>query len=293
VKRSLSISRSIPPRNAVPRVAQEALAKATASELIYSSLSFYARRRGGELSGAWIVDALAELKVAPATTRKTLWRMEREGELLSRRTGRAKRYRATPLAWAEIETGADKILRPLERSWDGRWTVVAYAFEGSERVERERIRAVLNAEGFGSIGPGMFVHPRDRGGRIIAAADEQGLGARLEAFRGRRLSSGTDAEFVRCVWNLREPARRYRRFRKRYGPLTGRARTLPPPVAFALRFAVVLDYLAAAWSDPELPPRLLARDWPGPHARALAGALYRDLLPAALEHGDAIRDRVA
>ena len=262
------------------------LKRARASEFVYSSLSFYARRRGGELSGTWLVEALREVGVPAATTRKTLWRMEREGELDSRRVGRAKLYRATPLAWAEIESGADKILRPPEKTWDGRWTVVAYAFDANERVERERIKAVLDAEGFGAIGPGVFVHPRDRGGRVLAAAEEQGIGQRIRAFRGGRLDGAPDAKFVREVWDLRESARRYRRFLEGFGPLADRASALVPRAAFAARFAIVLAYLGAAWSDPELPPSLLPRDWPGPAARALAAGLYRALLPAALAHGD-------
>jgi phenylacetic acid degradation operon negative regulatory protein len=267
------------------------LKRARASEFVYSILSFYARRRGGELPGTWLVGALGDLGIPAATTRKTLWRMERDGELISRRDGRSKLYRATPLAWAEIEGGTDKILGPAEKAWDERWTVVAYAFDSTERVARERIRAVLDAEGFGAIGPGVFVHPRDRGGRILAAAEEQDIAARIRVFRGARLPGETDAKFVREVWDLREVARRYRRFLEGFEPLAERVKTLTPRVAFAARFAVVLAYLGAAWSDPELPPSLLPPDWPGPAARALAGKLYRALLPAALAHGDAIRDR--
>jgi phenylacetic acid degradation operon negative regulatory protein len=259
---------------------------------VYSSFGFYARRRGMELAGTWLVAALADLGVPPTTTRKTLWRMEREGELTSRRAGRSKFYRASPLAWAEIESGGDKILRAPAGTWDGRWTLVSYAFEAEERVERERIKAVLDAEGFGVIGPGAFLHPRERGGRILAAAEEQGMGTRLRVFRGARLVGVSDAELAGSLWDLREYARRYRRFVRGFYPLAGRAGTLAPETAFAARFAVVLAYLDAAWPDPELPSSLLPPDWPGPTARALAAKLYRALLPAALDHGDAIRDRV-
>jgi phenylacetic acid degradation operon negative regulatory protein len=268
------------------------LARARASEFVYSCLGFYARRRDGELTGPWIVAALEDVGVPPATTRKTLWRMEREGELVALRVGRVKRYRATPLAWAEIESGTDKILGPPAAWWDGRWTVVAYGFDADERVERERIRAVLDAEGFGTIGPGVFVHPRDRGGRILTAAEDQGIVGRIQVFRGPRRGGGPDANFVREVWDLAESARRYRRFTAGFGALSGRAALLPPAAAFAARFAVVLAYLGAAWPDPELPSSLLSRDWPGPEARELAARLYRMLLPGALAHGDAIRDRV-
>jgi phenylacetic acid degradation operon negative regulatory protein len=218
--------------------------------------------------------------------------MEREGELVARRVGRVKRYRATPLAWAEIESGTDKILRPPPTRWDGRWTVVAYGFDADERVERERIRAVIDAEGFGAIGPGVFAHPRDRGGRILTAAEDQGIVGRIRIFRGSRRGGGPDADFVREVWDLAESARRYRRFLAGFAALADRAAALPPAVAFAARFAVVLAFLGAAWPDPELPPSLLPRDWPGPEARDLAARLYRTLLPGALAHCDAIRDRV-
>jgi len=170
--------------------------------------------------------------------------------------------------------------------------VVAYGFDADERVERERIRAVLDAEGFGAIGPGVFVHPRDRGGRILTAAEDQGIVGRIRVFRGPRRGGGPDADFVREVWDLAESARRYRRFTAGFAALSGRTASLPPAAAFAARFAVVLAYLRAAWPDPELPSSLLSHDWPGPEARDLAARLYRTLLPAALAHGDAIRDRV-
>ena len=288
MKRAQPRFRSTREHASVPQAARRELEHARASEFVYSSLGFYARRRGGELSGSWLVAALTDVGVAPTTTRKTLWRMERDGELISRRTGRSKLYRATPLAWAEIEGGTDKILGQAAKAWDGRWTVVAYAFEATERVARERIRAALDAEGFGAIGPGVFVHPRDRGGRILAAAEEQASGARLRVFRGHRQHGESDAAFVGEVWNLRESARCYRRFLKGFRPLAARAKSLAPKTAFAVRFAVVLAYLRAAWADPELPGSLLPADWPGPDARALAARLYRALLPAALAHGDAI-----
>lgn len=276
----------------LPPAVRRAVGGARTSEFVYSSLGFYGRRRGGELAGPWLVAALEDLGVPAVTTRKTLWRMEREGELVARQLGRVKRYRATPLAWAEIESGTDKILRSPPARWDGRWTVVTYAFDADERVARERIRAVLDAEGFGTIGPGVFVHPRDRGSRILTAAEAQGIVGRIRVFRGPRRGGGPDAQFVREVWNLAESARRYRRFLAGFAALADRAAALPPAATFAARFAVVLAYLGAAWPDPELPSSLLPRDWPGPEARGLAARLYRTLLPGALAHGDAIRDRV-
>src|SRR3982751_6645850 len=96
--------------------------EAPVSYLIYSALSFYGDRRGGEVTGTWFVAALGSLGVTPAAVRQTLFRMERECELVSRKVGRVKLYRASPYARAEIGAGVQKIFATPETDWDGFWT---------------------------------------------------------------------------------------------------------------------------------------------------------------------------
>jgi phenylacetic acid degradation operon negative regulatory protein len=267
------------------------LTEARTSEFVYSSMSFYATRRGGELRGPWLVAALGALGRSASSVRQTLWRMEQGGEVVARREGRVKLYRLTPLARAEVEIGTDKIFHPPEAGWDGKWTLVVTAFDGNERPERERLRAVLDAEGFATLAPGVSIHPRDRGERIRAAAEEQGIGARVHVFRADRLAGKSPRRFVEGLWDLPEVARRYRAFLRQFAPLAHRVETMKPQEAFAARFAVVLRYLRAAWPDPELPRPLLPDDWPGREARALAAGLYRRLLPGALRFGDSLLER--
>jgi phenylacetic acid degradation operon negative regulatory protein len=219
--------------------------------------------------------------------------MERDGKIVARRRGRVKLYRLTPLARTEMEIGTDKIFRPLQTGWDHRWTLVVTTFDGDERFESERLRDVLAAEGFATLAPGISIHPRDRGPRIRAAAEEQGIGERVRVFRADRLHKGSEREFVDALWDLPAVGRRYRAFRRDFEPLLRRAKSLDPRDAFAARFAVVLRYLRAAWSDPELPRPLLPRGWPGFEARALAADLYRRLLPGALAFGDSLMERVS
>lgn len=269
------------------RPVRAALAAARASQFVYSCMSFYASRRGGDLSGPWLVAALGALGVKPSSVRQALWRMERDGELVSRRRGRSKVYRLTPLARAEMEIGADKILEPPESGWDGRWTLVVYAFDGDDRSARLRLRAALDAEGFGSLAPGVAIHPRDRGGRIRAAAAEQGAGGRVEAFRADRLPAEDERRLARELWDLPSVAARYRAFLRDFRPLL-EAIPAEPGAMFATRFAVVLRYLHAAWPDPELPAPLLPADWPGREARRVAARLYRRLLPGAIAFSDSL-----
>ncbi len=97
---------------------------ASPNPLIYSALSAYGRRRGGELPGPWFVAALEPLRQTPAATRQALFRMEASGELVARKKGRIKHYRLSTYGLAAIEVGADKLLTPPAKKWDGHWTLM-------------------------------------------------------------------------------------------------------------------------------------------------------------------------
>jgi phenylacetic acid degradation operon negative regulatory protein len=254
---------------------------APVSYSVYSALSFFGRRQGGELPGLWFVRAFAVLGHTSGAVRQTLFRMERAGQLVSRRAGRTKFYRLAPWAQAEADAGLAKILAPMAERWDGRWSVLLVRFAGSEREHRENLYELLRSEGFASLGSGGFIHPHDRAGRILEAARAEGMPGRLVLVRGERQGHEPDADFVARHWNLSELEQGYRRFLERFSPILSR-----PPAGdrqtFIVRFAVVFSYLETAWRDPGLPPVLLPADWPGPQAQRLAARLYRRLLPGAL-----------
>ncbi|HEX9894263.1 MAG TPA: hypothetical protein VGA78_10090, partial [Gemmatimonadales bacterium] len=136
------------------------------SYAVYSGLSFYGRRRGGELPGLWFVRAFGALGHAAPAVRQTLFRMERTAVLATRRAGRGKFYRLSPLAQAEADAGLAKILGPRPEAWDGQWTLLHARFDWSERDQRERLYELLRSEGFAPLGAGAFLHPRDRAARI-------------------------------------------------------------------------------------------------------------------------------
>jgi phenylacetic acid degradation operon negative regulatory protein len=261
---------------------------------VYSAFSFYGSRKGGELAGSWLVRALGALGHEAAAVRQTLYRMEQSDELESRVTGRVKFYRLTPAARAEAEAGLAKIMNAGDEPWDGEWTIVHFQPGTESRVERERLRAIVQAEGFAALGPGLYVHPRDRSSRLLDAAVEHGVRDMVEIFRGQRKEGDSARDFVAHHWRLEDIAAQYRRFVRRYEPLLP-ARALSPAVSFLLRFAVVFDFLETAWHDPGFPQELLPNGWPGYRAHRLARDLYRALLSGAITFGDALmvnmRDR--
>lgn len=256
-----------------------------ASYFIYSSFSFYAPRRGGELPGTWLVAALSTVGIPLATTRQTLYRLERAGDLAARIAGRGKYYRLTPMAQAEVGAGTEKIFGSPPTRWDGTWSIVTMRFATEDRAERDRVRDVLQSEGYGAIAQGVFVHPRDRTARILDAARAAGLQSKLAVFTGARLAPAGPLD-IPALWDLDALAGRYRAFVRKYSPVQRRVTPESPRDAFVLRFAMVLDYLDIAWRDPDLPAEVLPADSPGPRARALARTLYHRWLPGAIAWAD-------
>ena len=264
------------------------MTRAPVSYSIYSAFSFYGTRRGNELPGTWLTAALSALGHEIPAIRQTLYRMEGSRELVSRSVGRTKRYRLSSYARAEAEAGLAKIMEPVPGGWDRQWTLVKFQTGTEERIERERLREILHVEGFAQTGPQLFIHPRDRSARLLAALAEHEVADLVEVYRARRVSGGDERSFVNRHWNLSDLAERYQGFLERFLPLE-RLRGEPPlETAFVLRFAVVFDYLETAWDDPELPAPLLPANWPGARARRVARALYQRYLPGALAFGDAL-----
>ena len=256
---------------------------------VYSSLAYFGSIRGGELPGRWFVTALAEAGCDEAAIRQTLYRMERSGELTARREGREKLYAPTGYARGEITAGTEKIFGDKE-AWDGRWTILHARFEPDERIHRNRFQELLRVEGFAAVAPGLYVHPRPLGERILAAVDPT-VRQRVFAMRGERVSEETDRRFVARHWDVPALAGRYRRAAKELWKLAA-APGGTDVEAFRQRFEVVIRFLGVAWDDPDLPATLLPDAWPGIEARALAARLYRRFLPGAVRFGDRVLEQV-
>lgn len=254
--------------------------------LVYSSLAAYGSRRGGALPGTWFVAALEPLGHGAPAIRQALLRMERNGELRTERMGRHKLYRLTKLAAAAVAAGAEKIASEPAGAWDGEWTMVVYQFGTQDRAQRDRVRDLLEIEGFAQFARGVMLHVRDKTARITAALADSKRQPPVTVFRGASLVAGDPGALVARLWNVRDLAARYRRVLTRHGAKS--PRSLSPAEAFAARFALVIDFLEVAWDDPDLPPELLSRDWPGAAARRLVRTRYEELLPATMAHGDAV-----
>jgi phenylacetic acid degradation operon negative regulatory protein len=258
--------------------------------LIYSTLNAYGREHGEELCGAWFVAAFAGLGRSAAAVRQALFRMVRNLELEARPAGRRTFYRLSGFGRAGVAVGTEKMFQAPEGDWDGRWTIVHYQFASRERMIRNRVRDLLETESFAALGPGLYLHPRDRTERVRAALAEtkrREIEQGVAIFRADRVSGKSDAELVRQLWDVPALQRKYRDFVRAFAPLLERKRAdWQPEEAFRTRLAAVLHYLEIAWDDPELPDSLLPADWHGHAARQVVAKLYQTLLPGTLRYGD-------
>ena len=263
--------------------------------LVYSCLGAYGDRRAGELAGPWFTTAFEAIGHAPQAVRLALFRMVSNAGLQVRKSGRVNFYRLAPFGRAGIEAGNEMLFGERERDWDGRWTIIHFHFRTGDRLSRDHIRSILTLEGFGRLGPGLYLHPRDRGSRVLRAmeADADGHIDGVSVFRSRCVGGRTDAELVRRLWDLDGLNAGYGRFLCSVGPLRDRiAATCTNREAFFYRIGLVLSYLQVGWSDPEIPESLLPAGWLGYEAHRMARRLYEDLLPRTLAHGDRIGRRL-
>lgn len=268
------------------------LKSAPTSDFIYSSMSFLGRRHGGELPGSWFVAAIGSLGIAEDAIRQTLFRMERNGAILARRSGRVKLYRPSPATLAIMDAGVWRVQTPAPLKWDGVWTIVHFRVGEEDRDIRDRLREVLLVEGYGAVGPALYLHPRNRATRLMTAAQELGLSGRINVFRGRHAAGMGDRRLVDELWNLDSLADRYRKFIRRFSPIVRTSRAWTGKEAFGLRFAFMFEFFRISWDDPALPLSLLTAEWPGEEARKIADRLMSRLLPGAICYGEEVLNRL-
>lgn len=258
--------------------------------LIYSCLSAFGGKRGGELPGPWFSSVFEGIDHAPSAVRLALFRMVKNSELEARRVGRVNFYRLAPFGRAGIEAGLQMLFGEPEEGWDGAWTVIHFHFKNEDRFNRDHMRGILTLEGFGCLGPGLYIHPRDRGARVLEA---MGSGDGIVVFRGPCVGGLADEELVARLWDLTGLNARYGVFLREAKRLTKQVEEkVSDQKAFFYRIGVVLRFLGTGWSDPEIPESLLPPDWLGHEARVAARRLYEALVPQTLAHGDEVMQQL-
>ena len=241
---------------------------------------------------AWLgslIDLLAPFGVNDRLLRTSAFRLVQEGWLVASRDGRRSSYAILAEARPRFERANRRIYAPLDRGWDGSWTMLLGGTGAVDAPERTALRKELLWEGFAHVAPGLFAYP----GAPLAELDEllARLDLREKVFVWRAAALPAPAtrplgELAAEAWDLSEVSLRYVRFLEQFASLSAlleQGAALGAGDAFMVRSLLIHAYRRVQLHDPLLPVALLPAQWPGAQAYALARALYRRTQAAAEE----------
>lgn len=229
--------------------------------------------------GAIWLQSLAKLAAAfgvnERAVRTSVFRLAKDGWLVSTQVGRRSSYRLTDAGRRRFEAADRAIYAAGPRRWSGRWTLVIAGSLG--------LRNDLVWQGFGRLAADVFVHPEPDEAALREAIGATGDGAPpivMQATSEGWMRSEDLPAIVSRAWSLDHLAAVYDQFLRDFRPFED-ADTLAPGAAFRLRILLIHAWRRAVLRDPRLPDEWLPEDWPGTSARSLCRELYLRVGPAA------------
>jgi phenylacetic acid degradation operon negative regulatory protein len=220
-----------------------------------------------------VIDVFARTGVGEHAARSTLARMVNRGLLRRQREGRKMYFGLTGRSAAILRDGEARVWKtgPVNRDWDGTWTLLGFSLPESWQRQRHDLRSQLTWAGFGPLWGGLWIAP----GRAEVAEIVAGLGleAHVKVFRST-VEPGTDiGQMISETWDLDALAARYRDFTVRWSPFavdgSGQAGPNTGADPLCVKLHLLTEWLQLVRADPRLPVRHLPADWPAPGAEAL------------------------
>ncbi|MGY1643572.1 PaaX family transcriptional regulator C-terminal domain-containing protein [Geodermatophilus sp. SYSU D00703] len=213
-----------------------------------------------------LVDVLTRVGVGEHAARSTVSRMLRRGTLEGHRRGKRVLLSPSPAARAELTAGGERAWRsPVNRTWDGQWTLLGFSLPESRRADRHVLRSRLQWAGFGMLQNGLWVAPRrvdvEALLRTVDVLDS------LKVFRARVAAPSQVTDLMDDAWDVAGIARGYTRFLERWDrpdPLPGATDDL------ARQLWLHGEWTLLARADPGLPIEYLPADWPAVRAEHVA-----------------------
>jgi phenylacetic acid degradation operon negative regulatory protein len=228
---------------------------------------------GGHLMGpdaavstVGLINALARVGVGEHAARSTVSRMIRRGTLQRRRRGKRIYLSPTPGTRAALAKGGERAWQsPVNRTWDGQWTLLGFSLPESRRADRHLLRSRLQWAGFGMLQNGVWVAPRQVD--VEGLLQDLDVLDHLKVFRAQVAAPTQVAELIDDAWDVATIARGYQQFLDRWD----RPDPLPDaPDDLARQLWLLGEWTLLARHDPGLPVEYLPADWPAVRAEHVA-----------------------
>lgn len=238
--------------------------------------------RGGKILLADLIALLEAFSLNDGQVRTALSRLVAEGWLEGKRLGRRSLYRVTRTGRHRFEEATRRIYFGPSRRWRDDWYVALLPPGGG----RDELKKDLGWLGFGTLAPGVMLHPSPDAASLASVIHDRPLSERPLMISGKShpaASSLLNSIVERC-WDFAELSLAYQRFLATFTTLDAAlSRGLRPSPRDALlaRILLIHDYRRIVLRDPMLPAPLLPREWIGRAAFATARSIYRVLRGAA------------
>ena len=241
----------------------------SARALLISVIGQWALPGDAPVWNATLVGALEALGVEERAARQAINRTASDGWLEGESVGRYTRWRITATGHRLLDTAWARLSRSLYRTepWDGHFLLLVLTGAGPDRPTRDRLATRLDFEGFGTLGPNLWISA-DRQARDGAEALLEGFelpGPALLFDSATVEGIETPAEVVAMAWDLGSARAAHEAFVDAFDgvePADDRE-------AFALTTRLSHEWRHLLSVDPALPTELLPPDWPGVRAAEL------------------------
>ncbi|MFA7278584.1 MAG: phenylacetic acid degradation operon negative regulatory protein PaaX [Sterolibacterium sp.] len=235
---------------------------------------------GGTVWLGSFIRLVAPLGLNPRMVRTSVFRLAKENWLVAEQRGRKSYYSLTATGRRRFEHAYRRIYDQPQTQWAGGWQLVLTTSGKLTIAQREVLRKDLLWEGYGIIAPGVLAHPSDSSDSLFDILQGNGVLDKVVVMQGRTLRPSTSIplqDMVHDCWNLKEIAADYMRYIERFRPLLTNlkaAHSLDPEQCFVVRTLLMHEFRRVLLRDPQLPPQLLPKDWPGDIARRICRDLY-------------------
>ncbi len=231
-----------------------------------------------------LVGALEALGVEERAARQAINRTAADGWLEGESVGRYTRWHITATGRRLLDTAWARLQRSLylDQRWDGHFLLLVLAGPGPDRPTRERLATRLDFEGFGTLGPNLWISA-DRRARPGAEALLEGfdLAERALLFDSATVSGAeTPAEVVAAAWDLDTAAAAHESLLDAFDGVV----PADDREAFALTTRLSHEWRHLLSVDPALPAELLPQDWPGVRAAEMFHRCRSAWAPAAMSY---------
>jgi len=214
------------------------------------------------------VGALEALGIEERAARQAVNRTASDGWLEGESVGRYTRWRLTESGRRMIRSAMPRVQRSIlaQPTWDGTFLLLAITGVSPDRRIRDRLAVGLDFEGFGALGPNLWVAiGSDARAGAQAVLEGCGLSDQVLLFNATTVEGVNEpADVVALAWDLETAAGAHQAFLDEFdGVEPGDDRE-----AFALRTRMAHEWRHLLSVDPSLPAELLPADWAGTRARA-------------------------